>query len=163
MLLYHFTVCISWTFLFDGCGRRFVNRNYRISYSLRKMEGLRWTAHMNECLAFLSEHPEWPGDALLAAQVRIQLAIDQMGSDAANGSPASLPAYYKLSSLTLPLDTVKKQLPPGLENNGMLFLRQVCNAGSPLTQLQLRNDPHPAHLRGTRPLGERPWSYPIQS
>ncbi|OIW24686.1 hypothetical protein CONLIGDRAFT_584386, partial [Coniochaeta ligniaria NRRL 30616] len=91
----------------------------QIAFTLKKMEGLRWTAHMNDCLNFLNEHPEWPGDQVLAAQVRVHLLIDQLGSD---GS-AAMPPYYNLTALASPIDAVKIQLPPGLETNDMIRIQ----------------------------------------
>lgn len=79
------------------------------------MDGLRWTPHLNDCLNYLNENPECPGDRVLASQVRIQLLIDQAGSD---GQLAAMPPYYQTSALCLPLEAVKKQLPPELETNG---------------------------------------------
>lgn len=68
---------------------------------------------MNECLNFLNDHPEWPGDQVLAAQVRLHLVVDQLGSDG-----TVLPPYYQTAALSSPIDAAKNQLPPGLENNG---------------------------------------------
>lgn len=79
------------------------------------MDGLRWTPHLNDCLDYLDEHPEYPGDRLLAAQVRIQLLVEQTGSD---GQSAPLPPYIELSALCSPVEALKKRLPPELETNG---------------------------------------------
>jgi hypothetical protein len=87
----------------------------RIAFTLKKMEGLRWTTHLSDCLDYLDENPECPGDRLLAAQVRSQLVIDQICSD---GPSATMPPYYQLSALTIPVEAVKEQIPPGLETNG---------------------------------------------
>lgn len=87
----------------------------RIAFTLKKMEGLRWTPHLSDCLNHLDENPECPGDRVLAGQVRSQLLIDQAGSDV---QTATMPPYYHLSALTLPVETVKKQMPPELEANG---------------------------------------------
>ncbi|KAJ9165814.1 Transcriptional regulator WAR1 [Coniochaeta hoffmannii] len=92
----------------------------QIAFTLKKMEGLRWTPHLSDCLNHLDENPECPGDRVLAGQVRSQLLIDQAGSDV---QTATMPPYYHLSALTLPVETVKKQMPPELEANEVLRLQ----------------------------------------
>ena len=82
------------------------------------MDGLRWTSHLNDCLNYLNENPEWQGDQLLAAQIRIQLLIDQAAADC---QTPGMPPYYQLSALTSPVEAVKKQiahLTPGILDNG---------------------------------------------
>jgi hypothetical protein len=83
------------------------------------MDGLRWTSHLDDCLAVLDENPECPGDEMLAALVRIQVIIDQINLDTPAPISQAMPSSYLLSALFLHLDTVKKQLRPRLESNGM--------------------------------------------
>lgn len=79
---------------------------------------------MADCLATLSERPEWEGDQVLAAQVRIQLIVDQVAES--GYTPASkLPSYYVPSALMLPVETIKRELPPGLENNNLVRIQLV--------------------------------------
>lgn len=85
---------------------------------------------MNDCLNFLNEHPEWPGDQVLAAQVRIHLLIDQLASDG-----SVMPPYYHLAALSSPIDAVKNQLPPGLEDNGASRSASLFNVEFRLTDL----------------------------
>jgi len=37
------------------------------------MDALRWTPHLDSCLRNLVEHPEWTGDKILVAQVRLNI------------------------------------------------------------------------------------------
>ncbi|KAB5566099.1 hypothetical protein GE09DRAFT_1218375 [Coniochaeta sp. 2T2.1] len=92
----------------------------QIAFTLKKIDGLRWTSHLNDCMNYLNEHPEWHGDRLLSAQVRIQLLIDQAAAD---GQTTGMPPYYQLSALTSPVEAVKKQLAhlaPGILDNEMI-------------------------------------------
>jgi len=82
---------------------------------MKKFDGLRWTVHMNDCLDFLAQHPDCPGDQVLAAQVHTQLLIDQLDSE---GQSTAMPPYYQLSAMLLPVEAAKAQLPPGLGDNG---------------------------------------------
>ena len=41
--------------------------------TLRRMDSLNWTPAMDETLSLLSDQPEWPGDTVLALQVKLQL------------------------------------------------------------------------------------------
>lgn len=89
----------------------------RISYSLKRLDALAWTPYMDECLHILSEQPEWEGDDLLVAQVKVQLIVDQLVR-ATSQSPDGIPPSYVLSVLRTQLHSVKTQLPPHLQQNG---------------------------------------------
>jgi hypothetical protein len=51
---------------------------HSVSYHTAKIDSLRWTPHLSECLEVLSTQPEWTGDRTLAKLVRMQLVIERM-------------------------------------------------------------------------------------
>jgi hypothetical protein len=89
----------------------------RVGYSLKRAEPLQWTAHMDECLQVLSEHPECLGDELLVAEVKMQLIVEQV----ARGpwlSPDYKPPPYFISTLQAQLKNVKNTVPLKLHELG---------------------------------------------
>ncbi|KAK1714396.1 hypothetical protein BDP67DRAFT_618253 [Colletotrichum lupini] len=71
--------------------RRAVVACYLISSAvasfLGKMDPLRWTPHMDECLQVLDEQPESPSDRTLVALVRMQLLKEEAGKMSAAWRP----------------------------------------------------------------------------
>ncbi|KAK4165643.1 hypothetical protein QBC43DRAFT_315583 [Cladorrhinum sp. PSN259] len=92
----------------------------QISHSLKRLDALNWTPHMDECLITLSQRREWEGDDLLAAQVKVQLIIEQLNRFTAQ-SPDNTPPYYYVSALHTQLQTIKAQLPNHLQQNDTLL------------------------------------------
>lgn len=88
---------------------------HRIAHSLKRLDALIWTPHMDEFLQSLSQKKEWEGDDLLVAQVRIQLTLEQL-TRATSQSPD--PPGYFLSALRMQLQNIKAQLPHHLQQNG---------------------------------------------
>jgi hypothetical protein len=95
------------------------NISRRISYSIKRLDALNWTPHMDECLQALSQEREWEGDDLLVAQVKVQLIVEQL-TRATSQSPDGIPPGYVLSTLRSQLQNIKSQLPLHLQQNGML-------------------------------------------
>jgi hypothetical protein len=52
--------------------------DFRISSFLRKIDALRWTPHLDECLQILDESKECLNDEILVQQVRLQLIVEKM-------------------------------------------------------------------------------------
>jgi hypothetical protein len=52
---------------------------FRISSFLQKMDPLRWTPHMDECLQFIDEAKDCHNDAILVQLVRLQLIVEKVG------------------------------------------------------------------------------------
>ena len=50
-----------------------------ISSFVRKIDALRWTPHMDECLRVLSANPECTNDETLIRQVQLQLIVEKVG------------------------------------------------------------------------------------
>ncbi|KAL1838213.1 hypothetical protein VTJ49DRAFT_2940 [Mycothermus thermophilus] len=92
----------------------------QISYALKRLDALTWTPHMDECLLALTQHREWDGDDLLAAQVKVQLIVEQLTRATAQ-SPDGVPPNYVLSALRSQLQSHKAQLPPHLQQNDTIL------------------------------------------
>ena len=99
----------------------------RVSLRLGRIDALRWTEHMDECLEKLTEAPEWVGDSLLALLVRSQLILEKASrSPWHNTQPgggevaATVPAEFYRKALLAQLQELKQQIPPGLQENGDL-------------------------------------------
>ncbi|KAK4225743.1 hypothetical protein QBC38DRAFT_253086 [Podospora fimiseda] len=92
----------------------------QVSHSLKRLDALNWTPHMDECLLQLSQRREWEGDDLLVAQVKVQLIVEQLNRFTAQ-SPDNTPPYYYVSALHTQLQTIKAQLPHHLQTNDTLL------------------------------------------
>ncbi|KAL2265989.1 hypothetical protein VTJ83DRAFT_5341 [Remersonia thermophila] len=115
----------------------------QISYAIKRLDSLTWTSHMDECLVALTQHREWDGDDLLAAQVKIQLIIEQLTRAAAQ-SPDGVPPNYVLSALRTQLHNHKAQLPPHLQQNDTI-LSAISYADLAIHELAMtRPNPAPA-------------------
>ncbi|KAK4187418.1 hypothetical protein QBC35DRAFT_233924 [Podospora australis] len=92
----------------------------QIAHSLKRLDALTWTPHMEESLQILSQRREWEGDDLLVAQVKIQLIVEQLNR-AASQSPDNAPPAYYLSALQTQLQNVRVQLPDHLQQNDTIL------------------------------------------
>ncbi|RKU43004.1 hypothetical protein DL546_002685 [Coniochaeta pulveracea] len=94
----------------------------QVAFTIRRMEGMRWTSYLEECLSALGENPECFGDEMLVAMVRAQVIIDHIGLEATPSSPV-IQSSYLLSAMLAHLKTLKTQLPQTLEGNVMIQLQ----------------------------------------
>jgi hypothetical protein len=99
---------------------------YRISSFLQKIDALRWTPHMDECLQVLDETKECPNDEILVHQVRLQLIIERMALCVSQDraiKPMENEEYSSvyLQSLHSQLQGVKVDLLAGFQNNGKVL------------------------------------------
>lgn len=94
--------------------------NPRISAHIQKMDGMRWSPYLTECLQFLDEQKEVPSDALLVQQVRIRLVIENVnqclwtpGGMTHEDNSTTTWAFY-LKAFQSQLQLVKDKVPPSL-------------------------------------------------
>jgi hypothetical protein len=94
----------------------------RISWYFKKIDPLRWTPYMEECLLALISSTETPADQIFAHEVQLQL-ITQRTFESSNSHPdrledsrTPLPFYLKVFQSQL-LD-VQRSLSPQAECNG---------------------------------------------
>ncbi|KAK4099452.1 hypothetical protein N658DRAFT_164545 [Parathielavia hyrcaniae] len=116
----------------------------QISYAIKRLDALQWTAHMDECLQALSEQREWEGDDLLVAQVKVQLIVEQL-TRTSSQSTDGIPPGYVLSALRAQLQTLKAQLPPHLQQNDTI-LSQISYAEVAISEVAM-SMPKTASLR----------------
>ncbi|KAK1984656.1 hypothetical protein LZ30DRAFT_779608 [Colletotrichum cereale] len=95
-----------------------------IASFLGKMDPLRWTPYMDECLQILDHEPESPSDRTLAALVRMQLLKDEAAKlsfrpdvSSRNGVDGSKPpADMYVKMLQAQLQRIIQGLPPDLQS-----------------------------------------------
>ncbi|KAL4908420.1 hypothetical protein BDW74DRAFT_175102 [Aspergillus multicolor] len=92
-----------------------------IAQFLGRMDPLRWTPHMKECLDVLTQTEESPGDAALVQITRTRLVADQIlqgfWADGLYGlSSSNARASFHLKALESQLRTNKAEIPPQLTN-----------------------------------------------
>jgi hypothetical protein len=97
-----------------------------ISSFLQRIDALRWTPHMDECLQRLAEKQECPTDEILVQQVRLQLIVEKVAQapwydgEVENVEPIRAPPAFYLKALQSQLLEVKRKLPPESLRNGKL-------------------------------------------
>jgi len=95
-----------------------------VSSFLQKIDALRWTPHLDECLEVLNEKHESPIDDILVQQVRMQLIVEKVTwgpwNDGAikTAEHSNVPLCFYLNALQSQLQEVKTKIPPYLKDNG---------------------------------------------
>ena len=96
--------------------------NSRVSAYFQRLDGLRWTPYLDECVAVLTESKEQPTDALLIHLVRLQLMVEKAGQvlgpeehGDATGSARAPPNFY-LNALQSQFQDFKAKIPPDIQN-----------------------------------------------
>jgi len=88
---------------------------------MQRIDALVWTPFMDECLKMLSERPEWNGDEVLVALVRIQLLVEQLTRAVWQSSEKAPPGFF-VSALKTQLYDLKAQFPPHIQQNRKLAI-----------------------------------------
>lgn len=97
---------------------------FSVSSFLRKIDALRWTPHLDECLEVLNDKHESPVDDILVQQVRMQLIVEKITRGPWNDGVIStaehsnVPLCFYLNALLSQLQEVKTKIPPHLKDNG---------------------------------------------
>lgn len=103
--------------------------SFRISSYLQRIDALRWTPHMEECLQTLAEKQECPTDEVLVQQVRLQLIVGKVAQapwhdgEIENAEPIRAPPAFYLKALQSQLQGIKSKLTPESQLNGKLSLQ----------------------------------------
>ncbi|KAH8810878.1 hypothetical protein F5884DRAFT_672828 [Xylogone sp. PMI_703] len=90
-----------------------------ISLFLHKVDTLRWTPHMDECLQILEQKRECPNDEILVQQVRLAL-IAEKSNQVASLDEAAASLYHE--SLQLQLQGIKADILSNFQENKVLLL-----------------------------------------
>lgn len=93
---------------------------------MQKIDALRWTPHMDECLRILSANPDCPNDETLVQQVRLQLIVEKVGhwqeGATENGTEsAKAPPSFFLQALKSQVQEVSTQTSFHSQSNGTLI------------------------------------------
>ena len=99
----------------------------RMSSYFQRLDALRWTPYLDECIAVLGEKDEHPTDLLLIHLVKLQLLVEKAGQapgheerDDPNGS-ARVPPIFYLKALQAQIEDFKNRIPPSIQGNGAYF------------------------------------------
>ncbi|CAJ2509724.1 Uu.00g056240.m01.CDS01 [Anthostomella pinea] len=103
-----------------AAGRRAVLAHFllvsQISYAQKKIDPPEWTSYLDECLQTVTLYPEWSGDEQLAAQLKVQLLVDQISRGPWKNQEYQ-PSISYTSTLQAQLERIKTQLPRSLGQN----------------------------------------------
>lgn len=69
---------VNVSLLFHTFPEAWAHRIFCVSSLLHKIDALRWTPHMNECLQEVDERRECLTDEILAQQVRLQVIVEKV-------------------------------------------------------------------------------------
>lgn len=99
-----------------------------VSSYFQRLDALRWTPYMDECIAVLTKNKERPSDAILIHLVKLQLIVENVGQasrhegyDDATASTRAPPAFY-LMALRAQLQDLKAKISPEIQGNDLLLL-----------------------------------------
>jgi hypothetical protein len=88
----------------------------------QRIELMRWTRYLDECLRLLEEKKEYPTDALLVSLVRVQLICNKGGAliwnDLFGDAEMRIPADFYVKTLKSQLDDLERSIPGELKSNG---------------------------------------------
>ncbi|KAM0282911.1 hypothetical protein ACHAQH_002721 [Verticillium albo-atrum] len=90
---------------------------------VKKMDPMRWTKHMEDCLAILEKSEETPNDHTLIAMVRLQLIYDEavnMPSPYDMSGCQGPPPIMYIKALSTKLHTTYQGLSPEVKANGLV-------------------------------------------
>jgi hypothetical protein len=89
----------------------------------QRIELMRWTCYLDECLNLLEEKKEYPTDILLVYLTRVQLICNKGGTSTTNDlfgdTEMRMPADFYVKSLRLQLDELERSVLPELISNGI--------------------------------------------
>ncbi len=93
-----------------------------------RIECLRWTPYLDECVRLLSENSEVPTDRLLVQFLRLQMISNKVTQNPGQegfvepGGPLKEPWAFYLNALQAQLKECKQNVPPELEQNGIVII-----------------------------------------
>jgi hypothetical protein len=93
--------------------------NTRISSYLQRMEPLRLTPYMDECIRNLSKKAEYPSDKIMACLAKLQMVVGHIPSNCGVQSPIGL----YVNALQAQLQAIRKDLSHEFSQNGQPHLQ----------------------------------------
>ena len=95
----------------------------RMSSYFQRLDALRWTPYLDECIVVLGEKDEHPTDPLLIHLVKLQLVVEKAGQAPwheerhdPSGSVRAPPIFY-LKALQAQLQDFRTRIPPSIQGN----------------------------------------------
>ncbi|PYH43049.1 transcription factor domain-containing protein [Aspergillus saccharolyticus JOP 1030-1] len=125
-----------------------------IAQFLGRMDPLRWTPHMRECLDILTKSGESPGDGVLVQITRTRLLADQIlqgpWSEGVYGPhPTQALAAFHLKAFESRFETIKAEIPlPLADNKPILF--HLYDTQTSLYEVALVNPPADEEMSSQR-------------
>jgi hypothetical protein len=120
----------------------------RLSAHFQRIEPLRWTPYLDDCLQALNEAKDAPTEIVFVHRIRLQLLTKEALSLASHvdlgeaRSPDPLPTGFYRKSLLAQLEKIKQDIPLELQHNGELAQITLencrpcsCSVLSPPSQL----------------------------
>lgn len=96
----------------------------RVSSYFQRLDALRWTPYLDECVAVLAEKKEYPTDILLIHLVKSQIIAEKAGQapwheeqSEVSGSTKA-PSTFYLKALQAQLQDFKVNIAPEIQTNG---------------------------------------------
>ncbi|KAK3640069.1 hypothetical protein LTR56_012044 [Elasticomyces elasticus] len=116
-----------------------------ISSTIKVIDSLRWTAHMEDCLVDLENRREYPQDQLLVQQVRLQLAAERAivvrwYDQSMLRNVSHTPPHLYAQALLCHLEEVRSSAPLELQQNSLLQLQGYA-AQIAINEVGLSGDP----------------------
>ncbi|TAQ89078.1 hypothetical protein B7494_g2583 [Chlorociboria aeruginascens] len=103
-----------------------VSSNY-----FQRIDFMRWTPYLDDCLILLEEKHDFPTDLLLVYLVRVQIICNRAANSTWNeifgGAGSSVPSYFYIKTLKSQLDDLERSIPPELKSNVTLRI-QILSA-----------------------------------
>lgn len=85
------------------------------------MDSLRWSLHLEECLAILEREQEWAQDKTLTTMVRLQLIADEahklLQQDIMKGENTPTPSFVHHKALMNRLQDIREGMSPSVETH----------------------------------------------
>jgi hypothetical protein len=104
----------------------------RVSSYSQRIDALRWTPYLDECLQKLAESADHPNDILLVHVVRLQLILEKavqipVRNGYADAEDSGKPPFlFYMKALQSQLQDTKRDIPPDLLKNGSNFQVPKC-------------------------------------
>ena len=121
----------------------------RMCSYFQRLDALRWTPYLDECIAVLGEKDEYPTDLLLVHLVKLQLVVEKAVQapwheerDDPNGSVRVPPIFY-LKALQAQLQDFKTRTPPSIQGNGA-YIYEIAPS---IAYIRLHRCLAPVHLQ----------------
>ncbi|KAK9310998.1 Zn(II)2Cys6 transcription factor [Lipomyces starkeyi] len=119
-----------------------------ISINLKRIDSLRWTTHMDDCLTVLAEHPECELDRILVQQVRCQLIkekasqLERLDEDFGDAENFEGPKSFYRKGLQSRLEETKRDISLQSHQNEVMLLH-LYSTELTINESEISKEPSP--------------------